>query len=404
MIDRLLALSLSLALSSFALSFGCAAQAADNSDPGYVRCSGNDDDAINGAIADAVREHRGLIHLEGYCRMNGALAPPYVPGSLPVQQPVTLMGEGAAWNGYWKEAENASTVLDLRYDGKDGAHPAKIDTRGAGHLEITGLTLKSGGTDDLPFIQTTNTTVYIHDNAVIGNAAHKGLECAQDFLLLGSTGYVAHNVNMKRGSRTISVSIDGPRFTPKMVGWKIAIRKGSPLANDLLTTIAAYVSPTQVNLRDPAPGDITDAIAQWYGLGDDAHAPFQGYGSVIARNFYSHIRHGVVWGAYANGITVEDETYSNLSGAPGLHGAPYLFLDTPEGTVGNNIRGGTVEMSYYANLIDVEGNSPGNAFIGLGGYDGGVVGGVYFADSTMASHNSIVPGWFDPASPYVQTR
>ena len=62
---------------------------------------------------------------------------------------------------------------------------AKIDTRNHGQLEIDHLTLKSGGSDDYPFFQTTNTAVYGHDLMIQGHTANSGTGCVQDGFNLG---------------------------------------------------------------------------------------------------------------------------------------------------------------------------------------------------------------------------
>jgi hypothetical protein len=76
-----------------------------------------------------------------------------------------------------------ASILDLR---GGSANPAKIDCRGVGLLEIDHLTLTSGGSDNYPFLQTTNTTVRIHDFYMSGNQAGIGAP-TQDGFVLGST-------------------------------------------------------------------------------------------------------------------------------------------------------------------------------------------------------------------------
>ena len=107
----------------------------------------------------------------------------------PVQKPVRITSPGgASSNGYWAAtARNGGAVLDLRYDGTDTLYVAKIDTRGAGTLEIDHINIVSGGSDDFPILQTTNTAVQVHHNFVSGNPGKVGAGCKQDAFILGGT-------------------------------------------------------------------------------------------------------------------------------------------------------------------------------------------------------------------------
>jgi len=76
------------------------------------------------------------------------------------------------------------TILDLRYSG-GGFNFAKIDTRGKGLFEATGITFTDLGTSSNPFIKTTNTTLHFHSNAFVGNPTKYGTTCDQDAFILG---------------------------------------------------------------------------------------------------------------------------------------------------------------------------------------------------------------------------
>lgn len=78
------------------------------------------------------------------------------------------------------------TILDLRYTG-GGSNLAKIDTRGKGILDISGITFTDGGTSSNPFIKTTNTTLHIRGNSFVGNSSKDGTDCDQDAIILGGT-------------------------------------------------------------------------------------------------------------------------------------------------------------------------------------------------------------------------
>lgn len=120
----------------------------------------------------------------------GALAPTYTgTGTSTLQKPLRVTGPGqVSSNGYWASNPlNGGATLDLRYDGTGGAHPAKIDTRGAGAIEIDHINLISGGTDDFPIFQTTNTQAHIHHNFIQGNTGNTGSACKQDAIFFGGT-------------------------------------------------------------------------------------------------------------------------------------------------------------------------------------------------------------------------
>lgn len=158
----------------------------------------DDTTAVNAAIAAAQAAGGQVALATGKTyRCNGAIVFTTTGTSgAPVQKPVRITsttGSGG-WNGFWASSPlNGGAVLDLRYDGTDTLHPAKIDTRGAGLLAIDNVTLLSGGSDDFPFMQTTNTTIHLHHLAVVGNQAKTGTACAQDFLYLGGTTTAVDN-------------------------------------------------------------------------------------------------------------------------------------------------------------------------------------------------------------------
>jgi len=146
--------------------------------------------AVNATIA-AAQTNGGKVWLQSKTYLClGAITPIYTgPSTAPVQKPVRITSNGGAGsNGYWAVGViNGGPILDLRYDGTDGLHPAKIDTRGAGSLEIDHIILKSGGTDDYPFFRTSNTTCFLHHNMVVGNAAHIRAAAVQDVFVFGGT-------------------------------------------------------------------------------------------------------------------------------------------------------------------------------------------------------------------------
>ncbi len=83
-----------------------------------------------------------------------------------------------------------------------------------------------------------------------------------------------------------------------------------------------------------------------------ATAAFQGYGTIIAGNYFSSIRRGVQFRTYANGIIVRENTWSSSCGAADGTAAAIEF--TPSGAeycVGNIVSGNLIECSGYTYVI-----------------------------------------------------
>jgi hypothetical protein len=65
----------------------------------------------------------------------------------------------------------------------------KIFAAGSAQLEIDHLLLKSGGSDNFPFFETTNCGVYGHDLTVQGNTSNSGNQCVQDGFVCGGSNF-----------------------------------------------------------------------------------------------------------------------------------------------------------------------------------------------------------------------
>lgn len=352
----------------------------------------DDTAAVNAAIAAAVSAGGGSVYVPpttSKYRCNGAITIPYSGGYFTaVQPPIRIYGDGANWNGRWTSLYvTTGSILDLRYDGSDGLHPAKIDTRGAGYLEVDNLTMVSGGTDNFTFFQTTNTTVFIHNCAVQGNPTKSGPNCTQDFMHFGGTtgGTVSQS-----GTTITGV---GTAFTADMVGATISYN-GQPSSTKAIIT--AYVSPTHLTTS------LSQTIASTtWGISTPcniAMSPFQGYGTAMRDNYYGRIQHAGVFGNYTNNITIENETFSTSCGSndPVL-GCAYLMSPSFSSVGGNTIRGCTIEAGSYAYGVVLGGTGfcYTNYIDFIGIYDDhGDTFGVVYCGST-AYYNQIITGWFN---------
>jgi hypothetical protein len=138
--------------------------------------------AINAVIASTMAAGGGVIQFAaGKCLVLGQIALPNDGQTIPTQSSLRLLGsvpyratpEGAAL------APTKGTIFDMRCS----TAPACIDTRGKGYLEIANISFMNGGAGNTPFLQTTNTTVNVHDNYFWGFKS--GTACDQDVIVLG---------------------------------------------------------------------------------------------------------------------------------------------------------------------------------------------------------------------------
>lgn len=129
----------------------------------------------------------GTLFFPCIVTMNSALAIPYTGTSPPVQPYLRLTAQTLQWGGtgLLNPPTPGGGGLNLLYTGGDGQHPAKIDTRGAGTLELDHLVIKDTGTDNFLMLQTTNTTVLSHSNHYSGNPACVAPACSQDIIQWG---------------------------------------------------------------------------------------------------------------------------------------------------------------------------------------------------------------------------
>lgn len=381
----------------------------------------DDTAAFTAAIAAAIAAGGGTIYIpshfpNGSCtnyKISGALAIPYTGAATNPQQPhLRITGDGADWNSRLSSSVSVCGGMDLQYTGGDGLHPAKIDTRGTGLLELDHLTIEDTASDNFLFLQTTNTALNIHDNAIIGNPANSGTANLQDFARLGSSGNWAATVGITNGTTTLTIGGGDPPFTAAMVGDFINYSAagvldsgGSPTYS---STIAAYISPTQVTLANAATTTITGGEANYFNTGSDATSAYQGYTSRFTHNLYSHIRRSAIFGNFSNGSSFNDELYDFTDGCGTTipNCAPYYFDRASSYRLGNIIRAAQGEVANYPFFVSLVNYAKGNAFDNLAPDDPTATnfGVVYYASaSTEYNRESIsYPGVFGN-SPQVAT-
>lgn len=156
-------------------------------DYGAVGNGTTDDYAAVQAAINAVGAAGGTVFFpEGTYLISGRLTFPDDGAAIPRQRPIRLTGKGSHFSGRGTAIYGGS-ILDLRFAGS----VAKIDTRGLGLLEIDRLTLHCGTTTATPIIQTTNTTLHIHDCAF--ETLQRGQTQTVDAIVLGGSQPQAGN-------------------------------------------------------------------------------------------------------------------------------------------------------------------------------------------------------------------
>lgn len=140
----------------------------------------DDTSSVQSAITAATDANGGIIYFPpGTYLISSQLTIPNFTDTHIRQKTLRLTGAGPT-NNFCCVSKGGS-IIDLRAS----SGVAKIDTRGSGYLEIDHLTLKDGGTDSVPFVQTTNTVLYIHEVRFNGTAS--GTSASQDAIVLGGT-------------------------------------------------------------------------------------------------------------------------------------------------------------------------------------------------------------------------
>lgn len=99
------------------------------------------------------------------------------------------------------------------------------------------------------------------------------------------------------------------------------------------------------------------------------NGPFQGYGTVIEKNYFGRIRRGVLGQTYANANVVQNNNFWNTCGSNLTDGCAIEFIgDVASEASGNYITGNLIEMPGYKYGIQLT-RAHQNIIIGNGCYD-----------------------------------
>lgn len=152
--------------------------------------------AFNSALTALQNGNGGTLFVPiGTYLIAGQISVPNNSANPPLQKAMRIVGEGSGGVVQFFPDGGCSggSILNMTHNTTTG----KIDTRGLGKLEITGLCFEDTNTDFTPWIFTTLTNIHVHDNQFYGNTTHYPAGCCLTFpptqtgqpgLVLGGTG------------------------------------------------------------------------------------------------------------------------------------------------------------------------------------------------------------------------
>lgn len=126
---------------------------------------------------------------------------------------------------------------------------------------------------------------------------------------------------------------------------------------------------------------------------------FQGYGTVISRNYFNHIRRAVFGRAFFNSNVIRDNTVWNQCGSNLADGACIEIDGQPSGAssaLGNKIQGNLIEAPAYPYSIKLT-QAQGNIITGNDTWDHTATTLAAIRFEHDASNNYIIHGWLDAA-------
>lgn len=139
--------------------------------------------AIDAACPSASSPGGTIYFPPGTYYIPEALTIPNSGAASPTQCPLRFTGmEPSIDSASWGVLTGTGSILNLT----ETSDPVgKIDTTGAGTLEIDHLGLEDTATDSIPFIHTTNTTIYVYNDTF--TSSQTGTANTQDAIVLGGT-------------------------------------------------------------------------------------------------------------------------------------------------------------------------------------------------------------------------
>lgn len=298
----------------------------------------------------------------------------------PTQPAMRIMGSGALFSGRGTEPLGG-TILDMRYQAANSTSGgfAKLITLGLGYLEIDHITFTNTQSYEtanaLPYILTINTTLHLHDCGFYGNQAGSALNTVS-----GSGRWVAINASRYTAAPVNAYEITMSNTTGLSVGGLVRVAQ-SGRSLDGYGYISRVTSNTSIQITGTnlTVGNITglyyeqatnqeDAIilggegtlweagtfytsvsggVQRVGEGyASVYSGFQGYGTIIEKNYFSRIQRGVYMKTYSNALIIRDNVWWNTCG--GVAAIESNCYNSGAANVGASITGNLFEMTGYS--------------------------------------------------------
>lgn len=272
-----------------------------------MACDGVTDDstAWNTLLTTASNAGGGTIVVAGGCRVDNATTfatdggAGTSPTTMPRQKPIRITGASYdSDSSLYGRTPSGGSFLDLRYAGSGNS--AKIDTRGAGNLEIDHLVIKDGSTSNYPFIKTTNTTLNLHDLQFVGNSSCYGSTCQQDIIILGDltstslwSGAAASGFQ-GYGTRIQNVQFSHCRRAISFGYAANSVYVANPLVDESCGSSEAKGAPIYFSGKNPAQsqgnmivGGAVELTNYAYGVWYDGASPNQSYyNSIVGTSFW----------------------------------------------------------------------------------------------------------------------
>jgi hypothetical protein len=312
----------------------------------------DDTAAVQDAITAAAAAGGGVIYFPaGTYLLGTALSIPYVAGTPPLQKPLRFTGALMDTNGAsWGHDLNGGSILNLT---ETSDTLGKFDSRGAGYLEIDHLSLTDTGSDSIPFIFVTNTTLHAHD--LNFTSSQMQTSNVQDAIVLGGTNIADVG----------TANSDAP-----FAGYGTVIRDN--FFNRVRHAVIGYSYANGVQIVDNTIGngsgssDVGDAPIRFVGYGTGSQAETGGYiaGNLIEETFYYY---GIRL-LYSNNFNI----IGNNAYDGGAHTTADIYLDTQSTTntisCGQTAVGVCVDPSSpglsgdNVNVLSVVGGQVGNGF------------------------------------------
>ncbi len=332
----------------------------------YITPSGDNTADLQSLLQTVYNAGGGTIvcDLHGSYTILGQIVIPNTGGTAPTMPAIRITGNAINF-GFWNDSNGN---LDLGYCGFDlryAGATAKIVTLGEGNLEIDHISLAdNGATNTTPFIFTTNTNVYAHENSIKGST---GSLSTNDFIILGG------RTEVRDGTITSPFQGYGTRITNNRMS---AIRSGAvfnTFANAIWVdhntcdlTCGSNTS-TAITAATAANPSVLTITGHGWTLGQVLNLPVRGAtGNWTAINtditaITGHLTTVTVTDADHVTTSIDATGFGALTGSPVVNtGAFLVFQGTNALDGGNFIESNLVEMvnyGYFAHLIGGQQNN-----------------------------------------------